>query len=90
MTKRFDAYFSGNQSISPSRVFVSPCTNNAPGYIAGILYPKRKAGTFATFNEVSLEFDLEQKNFNSEQDAIEWAKNWLTQKAGCDVTLRQI
>ncbi|MEL1215029.1 hypothetical protein [Aeromonas caviae] len=90
MTKIFEASFSGNSTISFSRVFISPCTDNSSGYIAGILYPRYKTGSFSSNNDVSLSIDLEQKHFNSEQDAIEWAKNWLTQKAGCNITLNQI
>ncbi len=90
MTKRFEASFSGNSTISFSKVFISPCTDNSSGYMAGILYPKNKTGTFTSNNGVSLSIDLEQKHFNSEQDALEWAINWLTQKACCNITLNQV
>jgi len=90
MTRKFEASFSSTTSLSSSIVYISPSEGYPNHFSVGILYPVSSTGTFDSDAGIIKNFDFKQNLTDSEQNALEWATNWLAQKSGCRVSLNEV
>ncbi|WP_333879016.1 hypothetical protein [Methylobacter sp.] len=90
MTKKFEVSFSSTTALSPSIVYVSPSEGYSGHFAVGILHPINSSGTFQSSAGIAKTFDLKQNLTSSEEEAINWATNWLSQKSGCSASLREV
>lgn len=89
-TKKYEAKFATSSDIEPCRVFIGP-SKGYPGYVAvTILYVSSNSGSFASEQGKMLDFDVENKLFKTDVEALEWAERWLIQKSQTSVTLHEI
>ncbi|MDX8128468.1 hypothetical protein QLH52_14335 [Methylomonas sp. OY6] len=90
MTRKFEVYFSSATSLSPSIVYISPSEGYTEHFSVGILYQVNLTGTFDSASGIIKNFDFKQNLTSSEQEALDWATTWLTQKSGCIVSLNEV
>jgi hypothetical protein len=90
MTRKFEVIFPSNHALKPSLVFVSPSPHMKDMYAVGILYVTKTIPS--SFNPYSIQkhFDFEQSIFPTEQQAIDWAKNWLETYLNITINLSEI
>lgn len=87
MTKKFKVSFSSMTTLSPSIVYISP---NEDHFLVGILHQVSSVGTFDSVAGIIKNFDFKQNVTTSEQEALNWATDWLAQKAGCTISLNKV
>lgn len=87
MTKKFEANFNSQKSISPSFVYVSPSDAYNGMFAVGILYISSSSGGRDSSTDIVKNFDFKQNLLKSEKEAILWAKNWLEDTFKSSVTL---
>jgi hypothetical protein len=90
MTKKFEAHFTSQKSISPSFVYVSPSDAYNGMFAVGILYISSSSGSWDSSTGIVKNFDFKQNLLKSEEEAILWAKNWLANTFNCSVTLNEV
>jgi len=90
MTKKFEVTFSAATSLSPSIVYISPSEGYQGHFSVGILHQIGTSGTFQSAAGIAKTFDLKQNLTSSEEDALNWATDWLTQKSGCGASLSEV
>lgn len=90
MKNKFEVSFEGKTNISPCYVYISPSENYSGHFNVGILYVKSSSNISGSTPGRSHEFDLKQNLVKSEQEAIEWATIWLTEKSQLQATLNHL
>ena len=87
MTKKFEVSFSSMTTLSPSIIYISPNENR---FLVGILHQVSSVGTLDSAAGITKNFDLKQNLTTTEQEALNWATDWLVQKAGCTISLKEV
>lgn len=90
MTNKFEVYFEGQTNISPCYVYISSSESYSGHFNVGILYVKSSSNISGPTPGKSHAFDLKQNLLKSEQEAIEWATIWLTERSQLQVTLKPV
>lgn len=90
MTRKFEVSFSSSTTLSPSIVYISPSEGYPKHFSVGILHQVSSTGTFNSVDGIIRNFDFAQNLTENEQEALDWANNWLTKKSNCDVSLKEV
>ena len=90
MTKKFEVSFSSATSLSPSLVYISPSEGYSGHFSVGILHSIATSGTFQSTAGIAKTFDLKQHLASNESEALNWAKNWLSEQSGVNATLNEV
>lgn len=89
MNKKYEVHFFYQTDLDPSVVYVSPSPAYQGYFAVSILYVSKKGDSQLT-SCIGKTFSLEQNLFKQEEDALKWAKQWLSDKSGSSVTLSEI
>ena len=90
MTRKFEVQFPSHTDLAPSFVYVSPSPASQGQFAVGVLYVSNRFGNFQSPAGIARSFGFEQSLCKTEADAIQWAKGWLSNKSGSDVTLNEV
>lgn len=90
MTRKFEVSFSSATFLSPSIVYISPSQSHPNHFSVGILHQVSSTGTFDSATGIIKNFDFKQNLTGTEQDALDWATTWLSQKSGFTVALNEV
>jgi hypothetical protein len=90
MTRKFEVTFTKATSLKPSMVYVSADARYPGHFNASVLHCAAKSGAWQQGSVRLNEFDLKQNLLPTEQEAIDWAKQWLTIESGADVSLKEL
>jgi hypothetical protein len=90
MAKKFHVSFSSKSALSPSIVYISPSESHLGYFSAGILYQISSSGDFQSTAGLVKNFDFTQTLAKSEQEALQWAENWLSKKANCKASIHEV
>lgn len=90
MAQKYDVTFSSPTKLSPSYVYVSPSEAYPGRFSAGILYPISVFGEFQSPAGLTKVFDLEQHLVGSEEQALQWARQWLSERSATNASLVKV
>ena len=90
MSRKFAVKFSEKTNLSPSVVYVSPSDAYPEKFSVAVLHQIRSSGSFDSPEGICNSFDLHQGLLSTQQQALEWAIEWLNSKSGCLASLNEI
>jgi len=88
--KKFAVDFDTPANIHPCHVFVRPSKGYSGYQAVVILYVSSRTGEFDSPEGITMNFDVENHLFKSEQEAIDWAEDWIIKKSKTSITLREV
>jgi hypothetical protein len=90
MSRKFAVNFSALTNLSPSVVYVSPSDAYPGKFSVAVLHPISASGSFDSSEGICRDFDLHQGLLDTEQEALDWAINWLNSRSGCSASINEI
>ncbi|WGI26701.1 hypothetical protein QEN58_06475 [Halomonas alkaliantarctica] len=88
--KKFAVDFDTPADIHPCNVYVGPSRGYSGYQAVVILYVSSRTGEFNSPEGIAMSFDVENNLFRTEQEAIDWAENWIINKAKTSIILREV
>lgn len=88
--KKFAVDFDTPADIHPCHVFLGPSKGYSGYQAVVILYVSSRTGEFDSPEGKAMNFDVENNLFKSEQEAIDWAEDWIIKKSKTSITLREV
>lgn len=82
--------YEGHLKTGACKVYITPDSTYV-GYISvAVLYAKSSTGSFASGSDVLKSYDLKQTLTKTEEEAIQWASQWLRVTFGTDPNLKEV